>query len=102
MLKLFLDKLRYRRAGGVISSLTIEGDVRIKWTAASLYKNIMANTPDSFLELNKDVLTREEFNTFVEDLKKKYTTKEAAIPILKTYMNTMRGRRARYAKKELE
>ena len=74
----------------------------VKWTAAILYTNIMANTPDSFLKLNKDVLTHEDFNTFVEDLKKKYTTKKAAIPVLKTYMNTMRGRRARHAKKELE
>ena len=74
----------------------------IKWTAATLYTNIMANTPDSFLELNKDVLTREDFDTFVKDLKTKYATKETAIPVLKTYMNTMRCRRARHAKKELE
>jgi hypothetical protein len=73
----------------------------VKWTAATLYTNIMANTPDSFLELNKEVLSREDFDTFVKDLKKKYTTKEAAIPVLKTYMNTMRCRLARHAKKEL-
>jgi len=88
----------------ISTTLTILEDDKsttVKWTAASLYKNIMANTPDSFLELNKDVLTREEFDSFVKDLKTKYATKETAIPVLKTYMNTMRCRRARHAKKEL-
>jgi hypothetical protein len=117
ILSKFLYKLRYRRSGyktpiltiledepveSLSSTLTIEGEIHIKWTAATLYTNIMANTPDLFLELNKEVLSREDFDSFVKDLKTKYATKETAIPVLKTYMNTMRCRRARHAKKELE
>jgi hypothetical protein len=68
-----------------------------RWTAQTLYIDILSNDTAAFYSSNAHVLTAEEFKTFAEDIKSK--KKDEALHLLKTYLNTLRTRRTRAAKR---
>ena len=68
-----------------------------RWTAPQLYIDILSNDTAAFLASNVHVLSTEEFKAFAEDIKPK--KKDEALPLLKTYLNTLRTRRTRAKKR---
>jgi len=68
-----------------------------RWTAQTLYIDILSNDTPAFLASNAHVLSAEEFKTFADDIKSK--KKDEALPLLKTYLNTLRTRRTRAKKR---
>lgn len=68
-----------------------------RWTAPKLYIDILSNDTTAFLVANAHVLSAEEFKAFAEDIKTK--KKDDALPLLKTYLNTLRTRRTRAKKR---
>jgi len=68
-----------------------------RWTTQTLYIDILSNDTAAFLASNAHVLSEEEFKTFADDIKSK--KKDEALPLLKTYLNTLRTRRTRAAKR---
>jgi hypothetical protein len=70
-----------------------------RWTAPKLYLDIVANDTAAFLASNAHVLSAEEFKAFAEDIKPK--KKDDALPLLKTYLNTLRVRRTRSKAKDV-
>jgi len=68
-----------------------------RWTAPKLYLDIVANDTAAFLASNAHVLSAEEFKAFAEDIRTK--KKDDALPLLKTYLNTLRVRRTRAKKR---
>jgi hypothetical protein len=70
-----------------------------RWTTQTLYIDILSNDTAAFLARNAHVLSEEDFKTFADDIKSK--KKDEALPLLKTYLNTLRTRRTRAAKRIL-
>jgi hypothetical protein len=68
-----------------------------RWTAPKLYIDILSNDTAAFLASNAHVLSAEEFKAFAEDIRTK--KKDDALPLLKTYLNTLRVRRTRAKKR---
>jgi hypothetical protein len=68
-----------------------------RWTAQTLYIDILSNDTAAFYSSNAHVLSADEFKAFAVDIRSK--KKDEALPLLKTYLNTLRTRRTRANKR---
>jgi hypothetical protein len=70
-----------------------------KLQARTLYRFIKMGRTDPFLEYNKEVLTRAEFEAFLDASRTALVAEETALPVLQKYLKAMRQRRAREKKR---
>ncbi len=70
-----------------------------KLQARTLYRFIKMGRTDPFLEYNKEVLIRAEFEAFLDASRTALVAEETALPVLQKYLKAMRQRRAREKKR---
>jgi hypothetical protein len=70
-----------------------------KLQARTLYRFIKMGRTDPFLEYNKEVLTRAEFEAFLDASRTALVAEKTALPVLQKYLKAMRQRRAREKKR---
>jgi hypothetical protein len=70
-----------------------------KWQARTLYRSIKMGRTEAFLEYNKEVLTKAEFEAFLDTCSKALAAEDTAIPVLQKYLHKLRQRRARQKKR---
>jgi hypothetical protein len=70
-----------------------------KLQARTLYRFIKMGRTEPFLEYNKSVLTKAEFQAFLDASSKALAAEETALPILQKYLKAMRQRRLREKKR---
>jgi hypothetical protein len=70
-----------------------------KWQARTLYRSIKMGRTEPFLEYNKEVLTKAEFQAFLDTSNKALAAEDTALPVLQKYLHKLRQRRARQKKR---
>jgi hypothetical protein len=83
-----------------IKSADTPGETIDNWQARTLYRSIRMGKTDLFLEYNKEVLTKEQFQTFLEASSKALAAEDTALPVLQKYLHALRQRRARARKRQ--